>query len=320
MLPGMRTIRAHVPGGLGNQLTAYFVALSWSNETESKLVICLDSMDGSHTNGRFDITSFNLSTKYIDRTRKNKISTFRSRLINGIKRRNNIFKNFHHQIFGIVNQNELIFSDSEVGYFESIISHVLNRPVLKRVNLYGYFQNYKFIQDLDESERYLTLRNPSRWFQDMEEIARVKKPIMMHCRLGDYMSDHLSKVFGVLDYEYYQSALNALPEELIKKEVWLFSNDLEKAKELYSNISKNLKFIECPLDADPAETLLLLTLGCAVIASNSSFSLISAVINQNERLILVPSTLFRKSDNIQNEYPGHWKKIESKWLDCDYQK
>jgi hypothetical protein len=24
---------------------------------------------------------------------------------------------------------------------------VLNRPVLKRVNLYGYFQNYKFIQN-----------------------------------------------------------------------------------------------------------------------------------------------------------------------------
>jgi len=312
----MKVIRIHVPGGLGNQFFAYFAGLRFAMETNAKIAIALDSYDRSHTNGRYDITSFELLSIKTDNRGSSSIRKFLKRFVNGIRRRNKLFYKISDYVTGNVNQGEQSFQNSDINDFQNRINKVLSRKFYCNVNLYGYFHNYEFIQGLPVNMRQLKLVNPSTWFYDLDQEAKIKSPIMIHIRAGDaFFKSHFENV-GVLHPEYFRTALNRVLTYFPDKEIWVFSNDIEKVKTIYSNIYSQLNFVDANMDSDPAETLLLLTRACALIASNSTFSLISSVINPDSRLVVVPSNFMRNGEP-QPNYLNNWIIIKSRWLESE---
>jgi hypothetical protein len=310
----MKIINVHVPGGLGNQLFAYFVALKFSLENNSYLSISLDSYDRSHTNGKFDITSFDLMSVKTKKIRFLNIHKNLKRISNGFKRRSTFYCKISDYTAGNVNQGEQSFFNSDIVDFRKRISDILSRRFFHKVNLYGYFQNYEFIEKLPTNFKKLDLVNPSTWFCNLNEAAGKKKPIMIHIRAGDaFFKSHFENV-GVLHPEYFRRALTRVISEFPDREVWVFSNDITKVKRIYSKIHSKLNFIETDMESDPAETLMLLTRSCALIASNSTFSLISSVINTNDRLIVVPNKL-TKNGQSQPNYLKKWITVDSIWLE-----
>lgn len=310
----MKIIKVHVPGGLGNQLFVYFVALKFSLENNSNLSISLDSYDRSHTNGNFDITSFNLISVKTKKIRFLNINKIFKRISNGIKRRSALYFKISDYMAGNVNQGEQSFFNSDIVDFRKRISNISSRRFFHTVNLHGYFQNYEFIEKLPANLKKLELISPSTWFCNLNRIAGEKKPIMIHIRAGDaFFKSHFENV-GVLHPEYFRRALTRVISEFPDREIWVFSNDITKVKKIYSKVHSELNFIETDMDSDPAETLMLLTRSCALIASNSTFSLISSVINPSNRLIVVPNKL-TKNGQLQPNYLKTWVTVDSMWLE-----
>ena len=315
----MGTIRIHVPGGLGNQLFAYFSALEFSQATQSRLTVCLDDVNYYHTKKNYDITSFYLSRARLDGKKFSKKRAAQRRFINGLKIRSSSLKNVVEYITGHMTQEEMIFSELETVRFTNIIESKVKKPLFNTVNLYGYFQNCEFIDKLNPEFRKLELVSPSEQFLKFKRMAIEKEPIMVHIRLGDFLLSPYFEQLGVLDSSYYRRALDYILKKFPGKEIWIFTNSLQKAKMVYSEISPSnnpLKFIEIqPLYDDPAESLLLLTLGCAIICSNSTFSLVSALVNPNNRIVIVPKTLYRRYEIPQLKYLKHWHQVENSWLE-----
>jgi len=314
----MGTIRIYVPGGLGNQLFAYFSSLQFSLSTQSKLIVYLDDVNYTHDQREFDISSFNLLKTKINKRKFTNIKKIQSRLINGIKRRSKILKAATEYTLGYLNQGELDFFEPEIAKFDSAIKSIVNRPLFNTVNLYGYFQNCEFINKLNPELRKLQLADPSEEFTKLKHDAIVKQPIMIHIRLANYLQSPNFEKLGVLHPDYYQLALDYVLMKFPGREIWIFSHSAGNAKTLYPKIAlfnTQVRYIEPkPNFDDPAESLILLTLGCAIICSNSTFSLISTLINPNNRTVVVPKKLYRQSGTKQLNYLKNWHLIENSWL------
>jgi hypothetical protein len=315
----MGTIKIHVPGGLGNQLFAYYSALYFSQVTRSKLTVCLDDVNYSHDQKNYDITSFNLFRTKIDRTKFATRKRLQRRLINGLKRRSSTFKNIIEYITGYVSQGELDFSEHETARFNSTIESKVSKLLFNIVNLYGYFQNCEFIDMLPPELRKLELVNPSEEFNKLRRMAIIKEPIMVHIRLGNYLLSPFFENLGVLHVSYYRQSLNYVLEKFPGKEIWIITNSLQNAKKIYPEIAPSnipVKFIENQLFFDdPAESLILLTFGCAIVCSNSTFSIVSALVNPNNRIVVVPKVLYRKQKIQKLKYLKNWHVIENLWLE-----
>jgi hypothetical protein len=150
-------------------------------------------------------------------------------------------------------------------------------------------------------------------------MAIIKEPIMVHIRLGNYLLSPFFENLGVLHVSYYHQALNYVLEKFPGKEIWVFTNSLQNAKKIYPEIAPSnipVKFIENQLFFDdPAESLILLTFGCAIVCSNSTFSIVSALVNPNNRVVVVPKVLYRQQEIQKYQYLKNWHSIENLWLE-----
>jgi hypothetical protein len=178
--------------------------------------------------------------------------------------------------------------------------------------LRGLFQDFIYFDR--QPRKDLKLKNPSMWYQQFSEESRVAKPIILHVRLGDYLKGS-GVTLGVLSLEYYENALNILREKYPNNEVWVFSNETAKAKILLKPIiDSSFKFIYEAESKDPAEVLLAMSLGQALIVSNSTFSLWSAKISPESSSIVIPEPFFKVLSFYTETFLESWSKIDAKWL------
>jgi hypothetical protein len=99
------------------------------------------------------------------------------------------------------------------------------------------------------------------------------------------------------------------------KVVWIFSNDLQEAKELTASISYfpyKVVFID-DFELSPAELLILISLSDTLICSNSTFSILAAKIGKISS-VFVPAVL-SKNGHRTFDLPSDWNRIKSIWLD-----
>jgi hypothetical protein len=314
----MGRIRIHVPGGLGNQLFAYFAALQFSQLTHSKITVCLDDVNLSHNKNNLNISSFNLNYAKMEKQKFTYIKRLRRRFINGIKRRSNYLKNIIEYVDGNYIQEHSDFLDSDIDKLHEFIASKMKNKVFRNVNLYGYFQNLELVNRLSTDMRNLELLSPSKKFTELSHEATLKQPIMVHVRLGDYLLSPYFEKYGILHPNYYNRSLSFLLQKFPEKEIWIFTNSYHEAKILYpdfESFSVPIKYVESqPDSSDPAESIVLLTLGCAIICGNSTFSLVSALINPNNRMVIVPKNLYRQTKNLGMNYLKNWHTIENSWI------
>jgi len=156
--------------------------------------------------------------------------------------------------------------------------------IIWMINGYALTSQYA-LQGRDQLLKELkSLRAPSSAFQNLKEEAYLLNPVMVHVRLGDYVS--LAEIYGELRETYFAQALALLGEK--PGPVWIFTQDNTELPEPILKTLNPQKIIDSKTVASPIENLILMSLGRALICSNSTLSWWAAFLHRESDRVVAP--------------------------------
>jgi hypothetical protein len=138
-----------------------------------------------------------------------------------------------------------------------------------------------------------------------------KEILAVHVRLGDYLANPR---FGQLNQDYYQQAIQKGLDRNEYDCIWVFSNDMEKAKSLLKFLDKTSMEIKWVDDSNlSAPELMLLLSSChGIVLANSSFGWWSARLSQNSsNFISTPNPWFAELESPRLLTPRNWVQVDS---------
>ena len=205
-------------------------------------------------------------------------------------------------------------------YYEPCFNYI-PIPINYNVILSGYFQSYKYFQDVqDQIWEMIDIKTfLSEIRTEFSELLNNEDMVSIHFRMGDYKEKQ--DCHPVMTYEYYESALDYISEDFRKSAKFLYfceseDNDdvnviIEQLKIKY-NIDNFVKVD----DSIPDWKQMLLMSCCKMnVIGNSSFSWWGAYFNDNpNKMVFYPSIWFGPSlqHNIDDMFPDNWIKIYMK--------
>jgi hypothetical protein len=288
-----RPLRVLLTGGLGNQLFQTAAAFHFERQTEREIVLVRDANSYSKFNHGSRVEKLVSNLRIEGKVEK---ANFLLRIDRRVIRTNQIYANLRQ----IQVQRELGFDP--------------NLNIRGRTKeLRGYFQSYVHAEYLREIYRHSIFNylkhSPLNIDQDDPSTGG---PVSLHIRRGDY--ETLRTTFGVLDFEYYENALEELDAYKEIKEIWVFSDDLSKASTILSR-SRFLKFMNFQISSrfGEIESLTAMALCSRHIIANSTFSWWGAFLTDGENQVIAPDKWFRNGDDPYKLIPNNWIRIESKW-------
>jgi hypothetical protein len=168
----------------------------------------------------------------------------------------------------------------------------------------GYFQNRIFFEACQDDIKGLTLLKTSTFFNEfLDKIS--ENSCAIHFRGGDYKSAG----FHILDSSYYSKAVSEM-DSLGIDEYFIFTSDEKFARNIVDGLNSNSKFsfFKHPEGLDHEE-LYIMSRFKNIIIANSTFSLWSAYLGSNQRVI-GPSRWINDEINPENTlYLTNWKII-----------
>ena len=214
------------------------------------------------------------------------------------------FGGYINNIFNKLSTKDI--EEIEFEYFEPGFNFS-NIPSFKNIRINGYFQSELYFI---KNKKYITnLFAPS--LEDIEYINRkygwyLENSISCHIRLGDYkfLESHHP---NLLEQGYYQKALNYF--DYHKKNVLIFSDDIEHCKKLEQFNKPNFYFIENEPDY---MDMYIMSMCQNNIIANSTFSWWGAWLNSNKnKTVVSPKNWFGKAKNYNTEslIPVDWIRI-----------
>jgi len=302
------TIVMSIDGGLGNQLFQIGAALSlFQGKTVTfekfcipgeKIKVDIDAIK-MMTGRQVNISQVNLNQRRILnlclRLSSWKINRYRLTLISVVQP----FVSFAYSLLSGEKVNLVIAKGP--GYFEPRIRMSSKNIVI------GYFQSFRFAEKCQIEGVLQDSHNQS--YIRLRDQIETSMPIVVHVRLGDYYQD---KSIGVLDADYFSRALRKIV--FSDKPIWVFSNDLEKAREI---IKKNPHFDVQFIDDNglsPIELLDIMTRGHGYVLSNSTFGWWAAYLRLNkEARVIVPTPWFSERQDPLFLIPKEWQQ-ENRYL------
>ena len=304
----------HLMGGLGNQLFQLAAGLKISLECQSELVID-DSFGNYRKNfeGKADIFTYNADFNSI-RIYKPYIKGLLARSLSLLTR---ISLKSENWVLYIIIRNSLrrltsyiltfkfgkhiqVWSATNLG-FERI-------PKYKNSTyLIGYFQTFRFASQIDVKTILNKLSIEHEAINEYKTLALKETPLVVHIRLGDYL---VESKFGILSVQYYEEAISMMITEFNYKHIWVFSDDIDKAK-LF--IPKKYFFLCRWIDDknEPAAfTLEKMRLGSGYVIGNSTFSWWGAFLSYtNNSPTIAPKPWFIGMDDPNELIPPNWRLI-----------
>lgn len=290
-------------GGLGNQLFQYTFSLLLDSK--------IDYLDFVATNrrnefGKPDICDF-IEGQEIEARLLQVSGAFKRKLLNfairisGESRQSNKLKSIVESILGLAISKDFKFSSSTyiaegLGFDERQPSGDL---------FIGYFQSYKYLERLSYGKLTLELSNASELLQNYEKLSKVEKPLIVHYRLGDFLQE---PSFGIPSETYYKAAINLAMRSSHLNHIWVFSDQIELAKELFpAEYRKFSRFIDTK-DSSSAETLQIMRLGSAYVIANSSFSWWAATLSRKSNpFVVCPSPWFANGSTPKDLFNPNWE-------------
>ena len=315
-----RKVFVTLTGGLGNQLFQLAAALNFA-QGGAIICECTDGNPRLNINLKAQIQCFDLpSNVYFGKQRKK--SRIYSKLFGYSLRSGYSPKNFETtKIFKILIKyiNSVgavlrsgLYRDfligTNIGFSTLLLKHA-------RSHLVGYFQSYKWMEDVHTREALLGISVPEFTANsEYQALADVEHPTLIHVRLTDYISE---SSFGLLSENYYKQAIQKL-ESIVtlnpEDKFWIFSDDIPGAKKLLSFIaSERIRWI---VDQEncPARTLEIMRLCQNYVISNSTFSWWGATLSHNENAkVLYPQPWFKNAPTPNHLTAQPWIPIKSEW-------
>jgi hypothetical protein len=175
--------------------------------------------------------------------------------------------------------------------------------------LIGYFQSYKYSSEMFQMNNFFEIDpvNPGSDFQHMKSRAMLEKPIMVHIRLGDYLSE---PKFGIPSVEYYKKAIVQLKSFLRLSPIWVFTDDIEESKKMFADyLPEDVNWIS-NVDNSIGSTLALFRYGAGYVIANSSFSWWAAW-SRHDRLakVIHPKPWFIGLETPRELIPPGWESL-----------
>jgi hypothetical protein len=284
-------------GGLGNQLFQLGVAMNIASRLG--VGVSADCTNWNTSGVReFELKSFESGLEVITRS---SIRTFASQLIVRLPdpRRREV-RYSSPGFFGVIRETPGLT-------FEEPILAVPKPPYL-----HGYFQSWRYLMGV-ESELNQALRqivNPSNWYQETRAmLLGLGKFVAVQIRLGDYLGN---PKYGHLRVSYFLNALENLLSEVGSLPIVVFSDEVEKARNMlpptFGGEKANIKYLSPPVNSRPIESLNLLAIGEYKIISNSSFGWWAAWLGDNSRRKVIAPVPWVAGSRIDGDslYLPHW--------------
>jgi hypothetical protein len=183
--------------------------------------------------------------------------------------------------------------------------YVFNTPRKKTI-YFGYFQSHKWLEDDDVYRTMSTihLSNSSDTLESYRRKAIIENPLVIHIRLGDYVSEPL---IGLLPSEYFKNALLEIFRPGKFGKIWLFSDEPDTA---VKNIpQKYLSYTEVISTSKMTDALTLQVMrhGSGYVLSNSTFGWWAAALSHSDSpQVVVPERWFREMPEPLGLIPNHW--------------
>ena len=306
-----KSIHVSLAGGLGNQLFQIAAALSL---TDGKIIVhdFLGNARRDSTNV-LEVQNFNLPSR-IEFAPKIPISKFGVRLLNSMYKTSvkpqallsrlsnlktlNALKNYYFsQLIGAPIK---VVQAQNAGFFDL---KILNETSL----LVGYFQSAYWASKLNSTSelRQIKLRETN-----MKQFLRDKslnKVLALHIRLGDYSKE---PKIGMLTDSYFAKALETVENVKLIHEIWMFSDEPEKAKEYIPE--KWHPILKVIPSMSAAKTLELMRQADYYVISNSTFSWWGAFLsNSADCYVVAPSPWFKLMESPRDIIPISWTSLQS---------
>lgn len=284
-------------GGIGNQL--FILAAATSHLADGFDTVInksnLDSYGNNHGNSIAELVFDKHIPEFVDSGKK--LKSYRFRLASILSR---ITKVRHFGDWML---------EHETGFVE--LSH---RKWNKCTKHFGYFQSWKYsFYGEVINPIHFEFKNESAEYLKYRELAKSEKPLVIHIRRGDYLTQ--KDIFGVLGLDYYKSALElAKDSQFNTNNIWIFSDDSDFALEVASICSGNVKIFGSNTSLSDIENLAIMSLGLTHILANSSFSWWAAMMSRETRKVFAPAQWFKNMKTPESLVPENWVKIPSSWI------
>jgi hypothetical protein len=290
-------------GGVGNQLFQYFFGRYLVTELKKQVILNASRIESTNlTHPNSSLMSLNLLMPIKAITR---ISILKHKYSLLVKHQLNFKKLLR------INSSR-IYTASTIGYDKNIHEIVLSKDYKY---FSGYFQSWKYFKP-NESEKYTLFEGLTfndSWIFNNNKIMASTNFTAVHIRLGDFNSSENSFI-GVLPPTYYANCVKYLNEHNINQQMYIFSDDIKSAKEIYGEIfPQESIWASSSNNSNPVETLSVMRLANIFIIANSTFSWWAANLSPNNPLVLAPKKWFQNSIDPLDLIPPNWHLVETGW-------
>jgi hypothetical protein len=303
-------------GGLGNQL--FQLAAGIATVTEKNLYLCSSfGAPRKSLNGDIELLNFRLP-KDINIIREKPCGLLTRKVAGYILRIGVSPKSFESNKYfsRIVRSIAVIPLSIFLGRKVSIVNSVgvgySPITIQKKVTLlFGYFQSYRWTSDVRVKQimQKISLKNTTIQTNNYNALSSQERPLIVHIRLGDYLSE---KNFGIPSKKYYEDGINQILKSGKCKSIWLFSDQFHLARNfLPDNLNIPIRVID-EFQESPAATLEIMRLGFGYVIANSTFSWWAAFLRKNEDAeVVAPTPWFSGMLEPVDLIPINWERIDS---------
>ena len=175
------------------------------------------------------------------------------------------------------------------------------------INSYSSFKDFALENRSKLREQLSSLVDPSAMFLSNLAELKERNPIIVHVRRGDYI--RLESIYGNLNSQYYSDAVEILREQGSTHRTWIFTDSPDELPKHLVQCLAAERVIGPKEIPSPLETLVLMSMGSAIVGANSTYSWWAGLISQDGNPLVAPRISSARTNNFSNEderVPG-WK-------------
>ena len=275
-------------GGLGNQFFTYSFAYAKAKELNTNMIIDKQIYHTHYLLRKCEITLFDIDYEESVIKRSFGHGLLQRKIYNLLHA---FLLRFKYKVIVISEDNYNCddITDCNKNYFFS-----------------GYWQNYRYFENYkSDLRRQFRLKHERDELQGLIKIAQEEKIIALHVRRGDYVTFKGGKC---LNPQYYYKAIEIVRGiNGIKSSIWVFTDDVEYAKNTFGGI-ENIQYVDELGELSDVEQFQLMRNCNSFIIGNSTFSWWAAYLaDSDNKIVVAPEVDMWKRDF----YPSEWTVIDA---------
>jgi hypothetical protein len=196
-----------------------------------------------------------------------------------------------------------IHEPGDMHYSQELVDRVKDGDCLQ-----GYWQSEKYFYEYASEIRAIFVPRTNLQYTIKEPLLQ-RNSIAVHVRRDDYLLSPHKEFHGLLDMDYYTTAMDYIRKKVDKPTFYVFSEDIKWVKENFTGQDVNA--------VDPnseSDDIYLMSLCNHAIIANSSFSWWSGFLGENvwnsDRIVIAPREWFKDSrTSYQDLVPERWVRI-----------